>query len=231
MLGKDFSYLEGEGESKNLMEKIKEVGVGELIEKNKATLALSLIGLILIGLGVFLYREYLVIGSDGIEVIEEIKESKEAKNILVVEISGAVEKPGVYKLSEGARVEDLLIAGGGVSAEADRVWLEKYINRAAKLTDGQKIYVPRLGEQAQGMSAKNEGDIKVYQGDFGSDSSNLININTATQKELESLPGIGHVYAQSIIEHRPYSNIEELLSKGALKEYVYKKVKNNVTVY
>ncbi|MHA2055880.1 MAG: ComEA family DNA-binding protein [Candidatus Hodarchaeales archaeon] len=56
-------------------------------------------------------------------------------------------------------------------------------------------------------------------------------MNTATLKELDSLPGIGPVYGQSIIEHRPYSTVEELLSKDALKKSTYEKVKDLVTVY
>ena len=59
----------------------------------------------------------------------------------------------------------------------------------------------------------------------------LININTASLQELDTLPGIGPVYGQSIVEHRPYSNIEELMSKGALKKNVYEKVKDLVTIY
>ncbi len=137
---------------------------------------------------------------------------------------------GVYKLSNGSRVDDLLIISGGLSASADRDWVTKNINRAAKLSDGQKLYIYHSEE----LSARNtEGslDKKVLGTIAGSDPAMLVNINTASQKELESLVGIGPVYAQSIIEHRPYSNLEELLSKKIIPQKTYEKIKNEISLY
>ncbi len=109
--------------------------------------------------------------------------------------------------------------------------MEKYVNRAAKLVDGQKIYVPRQNEQSVNITANNlVGDQGTSLG-TSTYTSVLININTASLKDLESLSGIGPVYAQSIIEHRPYSSVEELLSKEALKVHVYEKIKDKVTAY
>ena len=131
-----------------------------------------------------------------------------------------------------------MIAAGGASADADRVWMEKYVNRAAKLADGQKVYIFKAGEissgnssQSDAASAKNNGGIKVDQGVLGTGQGALININTASFSQLDMLPGIGQVYGQSIIEHRPYSTVEELVSKGALKQGVYDKIKDLVIVY
>ncbi len=141
---------------------------------------------------------------------------------IVVEISGAVQKEGVYSLPSGSRVNDLLVIGNGLSVDADRGWVDKNINRAAKLVDGQKIYIPFARETTQSGSEQNPN------GDRGSGS---ININSASLSELDTLPGIGQAYASNIIEHRPYSNSEELVSKGALKQYVFDKIKNSITVY
>ena len=163
--------------------------------------------------------------------MEDIPIGEEASRELVVEISGAIEKPGVYKLSAGSRVEDLLIAGGGISADADRERMEKMVNRAAKLSDGQKIYIQSINEQTLGAGASNLDGAKVDQGVTVVGAGSLTNINSASQSELENLKGIGPVYAQSIIEHRPYSNVEELASKGALKQGVYEKIKDSVTAY
>lgn len=198
----------------------------EFIFKYRWPIGLLLIGLILVGLGVFLTQDESHPKSVKIEVLQEATEAQTSNLELVVEISGAVEKPGVYKFSPGARVEDALIAAGGVSGAADRGWMEKSLNRAVRLSDGQKIYIPKVGESRKsstGITGSTEG----REGVIGSG----INVNTAGQKELEALPGIGPVYAQNIIEHRPYSNVEELLSKGALKRNVYEKVKDLVTVY
>jgi len=112
--------------------------------------------------------------------------------------------------------------------------LDKVVNRAAKLADGQKIFIPKAGEsdwQTAGESAKNLEGSKVYQNVQGSNTSKLVNINTASLQELDSLPGIGPVYGQSIIDHRPYSKVEELVTKGAVKQSVYEKIKDLVTVY
>ena len=209
----------------------------EFFFNNRIPVTLFLVGVIIIGLGVLVYKYGFFDDSSKIEVLEaETKEVSQGE--IMVEISGEVSKPGVYKLSQGARVEDLLIASGGLAEDADRVWVEKYINRAARLTDGQKIYIPSQDElapqqdyQSSVRGANNEGGAKPYQQSVSGVGAQSVNINTASQKELEELPGIGPVYAQSIIEHRPYSTVEELLSKGALKEYVYEKVKDQVVVY
>jgi len=201
----------------------------EFISNYRYSLSLLLFGLLLLGLGV-LYAKGIFNQNEQVEIIESSTVTGGASQI-VVEIAGAVEKAGVYKLPTESRVEELLIAAGGISADADRTWIDKMINRAAKLTDGQKIYIPKADEQLTDVTAKNSGDNKLYQGVAGVSTGGLININSSTQKELEDLPGIGPVYAQSIIEHRPYSSLEELTSKGALKQNVYEKIKDLVTAY
>jgi len=205
--------------------------INNFIEKNRNQLSLLLIGLILLGLGVFLFKQGVLGTSDKVEILQNGSETPFEFKKIIVEVSGAVEKPGVYKLTEGARVEDILIAAGGISADADRSWVEKYINRAAKLTDGQKLYIFRNGEQTKSLSANNAGGIKLEQGVMGVADEKLVNINTSDLSELDSLPGIGQVYGKSIIEHRPYSSTDELVNKGALKQGVYDKIKDLITVY
>jgi len=185
---------------------------------------LSNIGLILIGAGVFFYKSDFLEPSTKVEILD----TNLSEGEITVEIAGEIVSPGVYKLPGGSRVEDLLIAAGGFSAGADRDGVEKYLNRAAKLFDGQKVYV---ASQSEVSSAKNSDYIKESQPVLGVNQSGLTNINTASLSELDKLPGIGPVYGQSIIDHRPYSNVEELLSKEALKKSVYEKIKNVVSVY
>lgn len=206
-------------------------GVEEFMYVWRKPFIFLVIGLILVGLGVVYYRVSQTDSSSSIEVLESTTVDKNMGFDIVVEISGEVEKPGVYKLTSDSRVEDLLIACGGISVNADREWIEKYINRAAKLSDGQKVYIPSVSEQSDTVSANNSRGIKVDQAVLGSGSRNLVNINSATLSELDTLPGIGQVYAQSIVEHRPYSNIEELVSKSVLKQNVYEKVKDRITIY
>lgn len=180
----------------------------------------SLLGFLLLGIGVFFFKSQES-RSSGIEILNE----EEAREV-VVEVAGAVISPGVYQLETGARIEDALIAAGGFSEDADRIWTEKMINRAALVTDGQKIYIPNEN-QSDPVSASFLGT-----SDSISESQDaLININNSTQKELESLWGIGPTYAQNIIEHRPYSSVEELLSKKIIKSNVYERNKDKLTVY
>ncbi len=224
----------------------QERNIEHFINIYKIPVAGSLIGLIFIGSGVFLYKQGFFESSDKVEIIKaeasQASPSGTKGNLsgtqgkqIIVEISGATEKPGVYKLDDGSRVEDLLIASGGISAAADRVWVEKFINRAAKLNDGQKLYIMKSGEvssqQSGGATAINNGGFKVDQGTDKGIVTGSININTGSLQELDSLPGIGQVYGQSIIEHRPYSTVEELVSKGAIKQNVFEKIKDNVSVF
>jgi len=195
--------------------------------KSRGILLTLLFGVILVGFGVFFFKSGLGSPSTKVEVLEATTESQGNRE-MVVEIAGEVEKPGVYKLPGGSRVDDLLAISGGLAVNANRDWVEKYLNRAATLVDSQKIYIP---SQSEALSAKETGGDQSISADFSGQGSGLTNINTADLSELDKLPGIGPVYGQSIIDHRPYSTNEELVSKGALKKSVYEKIKDLVSVY
>ncbi len=210
----------------------------EFINTNKVPIAGVLIGLSCLGVGVFLYKDGYFEGGNKVEIIDTVEATKEVSNVLkeiIVEISGAVVKPGVYKLKEGDRIEDLLIISGGISGDADRSWFEKSINRAAKLTDGQKLYIYKIGEtadkQSVSSSAGNSSGVKLYQESVAGATSGVVNINDASLQEIDQLPGIGQVYGQSIIDHRPYSTLEELVSKGAIKQNILDKIKYRISLY
>ncbi|HLD92087.1 MAG TPA: helix-hairpin-helix domain-containing protein [Patescibacteria group bacterium] len=197
----------------------------KFFDDNQKLIIFLLLGLILIGFGVLFYKTDIFSSNDKVEVLNNVTEPQDDKSEIVVEIAGAVIKPGVYKLSFGSRIDDLLIISGGLSQDANRSWVEKNINRAAKLIDGQKLYIYHSDE----ISAKDSGGIKLDQGVLGINDGGHININTSSQKELESLVGIGPVYAQNIIEHRPYSTLEELVTKGVVSQKVFDKIKNEIT--
>lgn len=158
-----------------------------------------------------------------IEVLESSNIKTVSTDKVKVEIAGSVIKPGVYELLASDRVERLLIASGGLSAEADRAWVEKNINQAAKVVDGQKLYIPKEGEINQVVSGSgNQGS-----GVLG--ISTLINLNTATVRELDSLPGIGAVRANAIVENRPYMSVDELVSKKVLSKKLFEEIKGQIT--
>ena len=199
----------------------------DLVYKFRLQILLVLVGLLLIGVGLY-FAKVFDFESHEVEVLGE---TASESGLIVVEISGAVNKPGVYEFSEGGRVNDLLNKAEGVQDDADLLWVEKVINKAAVLKDGQKIYIPFLNEQSEVMtdntesvyqSGSQQGDDQTYQS---------VNINTATQSDLEVLWGIGPKTAQNIIDQRPYSSVDELLEKNILKSNVFERNKDLLTVY
>ena len=185
---------------------------------------LGLLGGLLLVVGVF--SVVVISGRTGAEelVIQKAGESGESGGKLLVDVAGAVMKPGVYELKAGARINEALIAAGGLGEEADREWVEKNLNLAAKVTDGQKIYIPSEGETEKVAPLQGKGTTLMTRLD-------LVNINTASSAELDTLWGVGEATAKKIIDSRPYGAVEELLTKKAVKNNVYEAIKDSVSVY
>jgi competence protein ComEA len=202
----------------------------EIFSKYRVPIITVLIGLTFLACGIIFWKGGLTSSTSKVEVLSSSTSSPDTSKI-TVEIAGQVEKPGVYKMDIDARVNDLLVIAGGLSSSADRVWTDKYLNRASKLTDGQKIYIPNTNEQKNVLSAKTNGGDQTISSPNLVNSGGLVNINTSSLKDLDSLPGIGPTYAQNIIDHRPYSTLEELVSKGAIKQSLLDKIKDKVTIY
>jgi competence protein ComEA len=125
-----------------------------------------------------------------------------APGTVIVYVSGAVGAPDVYELPLDARVKDLVLAAGGLTADAD----PERINLAERLKDSEHIHVPRLGETAL------PGTDVAITGSATQDS--LLNLNTASASDLDGLPGIGQSFAERIIEYRtangPFTSVEDL---------------------
>ena len=143
---------------------------------------------------------------------------------LVVEIVGAVPKPGVYRLPPGSRLVDLVRLAGGYGPRVDTARAEAELNLAAPVKDGDHVRVPsrddEIGEAIPSSAA-------------GSPSGALLDINTATQAQLEELPGVGPATAQKIIAARgeaPFGAVEELRSRGVLGEKTFEKLRPLLTV-
>lgn len=142
-----------------------------------------------------------------------------------VYVCGAVVHPDVYTLPAGSLVKDALDAAGGATGEADLI----QINLAQVLQDQAQVYVPSKGETPPvapivAPSASRGGSSVPASG------PQQININTASREELETLPGIGPALAQRIIEHRPYTAIEEILDVPGIGPATYEKVKDKIVV-
>lgn len=146
---------------------------------------------------------------------------------IMVDISGAVVNPGVYVLEEGQRINDAVLAAGGLVEEADKTFIQREINFAAQVTDEMKLYFPFMGETiTQSISQTT----KVLGGNLSGKSNSLINLNTATSSELDSLWGIGAARATAIISNRPYQSIEEIVTKASVPQNVFDRIKNQISV-
>ena len=152
---------------------------------------------------------------------------------VAVDVAGGVLHPGVYRLPSGSRVEDAIRAAGGLSAEADSDRLAKLVNRAAKLSDGAKLYIPKVGDTVTGSRPVNDGSSST--GGFETSSSVAtgslpVSINAASQSELEALSGVGPATARKIIDGRPYRGLEELVTKKAMGQSLFGKLKDQLTL-
>jgi competence protein ComEA len=155
--------------------------------------------------------------------------TKSTKEI-TVDIEGAVQKPGVYKLDSTSRIQDALIVAGGLSKNADRAKVSQNVNLAAPLIDSAKLYIPAVGEQSAPSGSSTNSSSGSTNGVLGAETK-MVNINTASESELDALPGVGPVTAQKIIGNRPYQKIDELVSKKAVGASVFAKIKDQVSVY
>jgi competence protein ComEA len=140
--------------------------------------------------------------------------------VLLVDVAGWVRRPGVYEFAEGARVIDAIEAAGGARPGA----LLQSLNLAAPLVDGTQILVPKEG------AAPPDGGSGVASGSV----PGLVNVNTATNAELETLPGIGEVIAQAIVDHRtehgPFATVDQLLDVSGIGDATLESIRELVTV-
>ena len=149
----------------------------------------------------------------------------DAPATLVVHVDGAVAAPGVYVLSGEPRVNDAILAAGGLTEEADTMG----INLAAALADGEKVHVPAAGEaSAPATSATGPGA-----GASGGEPA-VVNINTAGVEDLDSLPGVGEATARAIIEDRerngPFAAPEDLMRVSGIGEKKFEKLAGRICV-
>ena len=165
-------------------------------------------------------------------------------------ISGAVQDPGVYELPSGSRVVDLLGASKGLTNDVSAEWVSQKLNLARPLENSQKIYVPfeweielvkadsavvpLLLEEVSGADVSDEGSVASGSNDSSSDngggsSTDLINVNTASQEALEGLNGVGPVTATKIIDNRSYKDFAELKEKASLSDGLIAKIQDFVT--
>jgi competence protein ComEA len=146
---------------------------------------------------------------------------------IFIDVEGAVSAPGVHELPDGSRVGDAIAAAGGYGPTVDIAAASVQLNLAQKLTDGQQIHVPALGETAASATGAPASTVAT------SGSTGLIDLNHASADELDTLPGIGPVTAAKIIDARtqaPFATVDELQSRGVVGPSTFEKLRDLVTV-
>lgn len=208
----------------------------DFIEKNKIA-----IGIVIIIIMAVLY--FCIISPNQVEKTEGVldspltelepiddpkEEAYESPPVIKVDVKGAVRSPGVYIAAEGDRVIDLIETAGSFKKNAD----SDKVNLAQLVEDQMVIYVPKVGEETEGAIA--EMDTEGVGGTAAGSDSNKVNLNTATQSELETLSGIGPAKAMAIIEYREsigkFAKIEDLKNIAGIGEKTFEKLQNSITV-
>ncbi|MBC2372025.1 ComEA family DNA-binding protein [Listeria booriae] len=144
--------------------------------------------------------------------------------VLIVDVKGAVNKPGVYELAADSRVKDAILKAGGLSPEAD----VKLLNMAQKVTDEMVIYAGKVGEEGiqPVTTAQDEAS--------GGGDSKKVNINTADTTALQTIPGIGAAKAQAIIDYREkeglFQKVEDLSKVSGIGAKTVERLSEHITV-
>jgi competence protein ComEA len=185
----------------------------DFIYKKRTLIGALLVLVIVVGAGLLIYASS--------RQKEGMKTDDNSTSSLIIDIEGAVKKPGIYELNPGSLMQDIIEAAGGLAENADLDKIAKELNRAELLKNNQKIYIPaKIVTESVSTVA-------------GTNISNKININLATVEELDTLPGIGSVYAQRIINYRknkPFRSIEEIMEIEGIGEKTFEKLKDLVII-
>jgi competence protein ComEA len=195
------------------------------LSREQQLIILGLVLVVVTGLGVMAYRHFVADDSDEIVVEEpQGKMQIEKAGKIIVHVTGAVKREGVYKLKFGDRIIDAIELAGGSTVSANL----SSINLAEQVKDGQKIVVP----ERQTVIERRSGNPTARMA--GASSSGKVNINSADEKELCKVGGIGPKTAQNIVEHReahgPFSKIEDIMKVKGIGKGKFGKIKDEITI-
>lgn len=202
------------------------------LNKNQKIIILAILGVVTLVIGYYMFNtmqnqdEGEIKQNINLDIQNTQEQNVDKNSEIIIHITGAVYNSGIKKLSENSRVADAIEAAGGLTSDANI----KNINLAQKILDGQKIYIPSIDDD-EIIEQTAVDNIKLNNGLF---DTGIININTATQTELETLPGIGPSMASKIIEYRKengsFKSIEDLKNVSGIGEAKYAQVKNKIMV-
>ena len=219
-----------------------------LIKNKKITLGILVI-IIIISICYYIYSEntnFLSIQEENLEIDEQESESLNTKDndttnetkeesVIIIHVSGAVNQPGIVELSENGRIADAIEKAGGLKEEA----CIDEINLAYVLEDGIKIHIPTVEEQKKKDNVENNNlyitsESKITEKNNNPKKTGKININTATQEELETLPGIGPTTSLKIINYRnengKFKSIEDIKEVSGIGENKFNTIKDMISI-
>ena len=210
------------------------------LTKKQKIIVIAIAGIVVIGIMYFIYNKNQV--KEDINIENEIlvnnvitNENNTNDDIVIIHITGSVKNPGIVKLKEGSRIEEAIESAGGLTENAD---ITK-VNLAYVVEDGTKIKIPSASEEDIGdediIDSKSGDNIIIEENAVPSNNSTqTININKATEKEFETLPGIGPSLASKIIEYRnqngKFESIEDIKNVNGIGDNKYEKIKDLITV-
>ncbi len=204
----------------------------EFLKQRKIVIIICILVIILVG--------WKIYDSSNLETEEEsqiidsnTQESKteDEEELVIVHVTGEVKKPGVVRVKEGSRVEDIVKAAGGLTENADI----SNINLAYVVEDGTKIRIPSTDDEKQEeYITQSIGEGIIMQEENNNSNNTIININTANETELEELPGIGASIAGRIIEYRnkngKFKSIEDIKNVTGIGDSKFEKIKDLIKI-
>lgn len=208
----------------------------EILNKKQKIIVVVLIIIMCIVIGYYIISKTEKYDYSDIEKISNIIEEDQEvddniiENKIVIHITGEVEEEGVIELEKGARISDAIEEAGGTTEEADL----SNVNLAYSLSDGQKVKIPNINEKDEEIIVVEEkaGDNIIIEGNKSKEEK--ININKATQTEIETLPGIGPSTALKIInyrnEHGKFKNIEDIKNVSGIGDSKFENIKEYICV-
>lgn len=210
----------------------------EFLKQRKIVIIIGILVIIFIGYKIYNSLDFSEVNQEEILVSntkdEKTKNENEEEETMAVHVTGEVKKPGVVKIGEGSRIQDVIEAAGGLTENADI----SNVNLAYLVEDGMKIRIPsekdEISDESYISEDSGKGVILSDESEESSSSSSIVNINTASQTELEELPGIGPSISNRIVEYRQqngkFKNIEDIKNVTGIGDSKFEKIKDLIKV-
>lgn len=206
----------------------------EILNKKQKIIVVILVTVMLVVIGYYIIRKTEKYDYSEIEKVSNImEENKEvlddnvAEDKIIIHITGEVEEGGVIELEKGARISDAIEEAGGITEEADL----SNVNLAYSLSDGQKVKIPNINEKTEEVVIEEKAGENIIIEENKS-KEEKVNINKATQTEIETLPGIGPSTALKIInyrkEHGKFEHIEDIKNVSGIGDSKFENIKEYI---